>query len=161
MLRMSSRLLGLLLIAAGLIALVLVGLIPASPMYAEVGASTVPAAVSLLLLLLAIGYAASAWRGRAPDAEADPTDAPEPGAQARFNWFLGGCIALAVLTQPAGFCVAAAVGGMGVARAFDQPLGWSTFAVCAAIAVSFWVLFSLLLGVDLGPAVAGLPKPGS
>jgi hypothetical protein len=161
MLRMSSRWLGLLLIAAGLIALVMVGLIPASPMYAEVGASTVPAAVGVLLVLLAMGYAASAWRGRAPDAAADPDEAPEPGARARFSWFMGGCIALAALTQPAGFCIAATIGGMGVARAFDQPLGWRTLAICAAIAVSFWVLFSLLLGVDLGPAVAGLPKPGS
>ena len=155
---MSARLLGVLLVAAGLIALWLVVLIPASPMYAEVGASTVPAAISALLLALGLFYAVGAWRGRAPDAALDREAAPQPGARARLAWFLGGCLAFALLTQPAGFCVAASLGGLGVARAFDQPPGWRAIAICVAIAVGFWSLFSLLLGVDLGPAVAGLGK---
>jgi len=77
----------------------------------------------------------------------------------RLAWFLGGCLTFAFLIQLAGFCVAASLGGLGVARAFDQPLGWRALAVCGSIAVGFWVLFALMLGVDLGPAVAGLGKP--
>ncbi len=156
---MSTRVLGLLLVAAGLLVLWLVWLIPASPMYAEVGASTVPAAVGALMLVLAVLYTMAAWRARAPDAAMDPAQAPEPGAGSRLAWFVGACLAFVVLTQPAGFCVAASLGGAGIARAFDQPIGWRTVAVCAAMAFSFWALFSLLLGVDLGPAVAGLGKP--
>jgi hypothetical protein len=157
---MYARLVGLLLVAAGGLAAWLV-LIPASPMYAEVGASTVPAAISALLIVVALLYARSAWRGRAPDAALDPEAKPLPGANRRAGWFIGGCLVFALLIKPAGFCVAASLSALGVARAFDQPVSMRSLAACILIAIVFWSLFSLLLGVDLGPAIAGFGRQGS
>ena len=59
----------------------------------------------------------------------------------------------ALLVLPLGFVVPAAVCGMGVARAFDAPLGWKSALVCGAVAVIFWSVFALWLGVGLGPAL--------
>lgn len=158
---MAPRLLGLLLIAAGLLSAWLVVLIPTSPMYAEVGASTVPAAISALLLALGLIYARSAWHGREPDAAVDPASAPKLGANRRLAWFLAGCLLLTVLIKPAGFCVAASLGAIAVARAFEKPMTVRAMFGCVMIAVAFWSLFSLLLGVDLGPAVVGLGRGGT
>lgn len=158
---MYSRLVGVILVAAGLLAAWLVVLIPASPMYAEVGASTVPAAISALLIAVALLYALSAWRGQAPDVALDPQAKPLPGANRRLSWFIGGCLVFALLIKPAGFCVAATLGALGVARAFDQPINLRSLAGCTVIAVAFWSLFSLLLGVDLGPAIVGFGRTGT
>ena len=38
-------------------------------------------------------------------------------------------------------------------RAFDAPLGWRSAAVCGALALAFWLVFALWLGVGLGPAL--------
>jgi hypothetical protein len=53
-----------------------------------------------------------------------------------------------------GFVIPATLCGMGVARAFDEPLGWRSVLVCGSIALIFWILFAKVLGVGLGPAVA-------
>jgi hypothetical protein len=42
---------------------------------------------------------------------------------------------------------------MGVARAFDAPLGLKSAALCGAIASTFWFVFAQVLGVGLGPAL--------
>jgi hypothetical protein len=45
---------------------------------------------------------------------------------------------------------------MGVARAFDAPLGLKSAGICGAIASTFWFVFAQLLGVGLGPALPWL-----
>lgn len=57
------------------------------------------------------------------------------------------------LVAPLGFVIPAALCGMGVARAFDAPLGLKSALVCGAIAAVFWFVFARLLGVGLGPAL--------
>ena len=52
--------------------------------------------------------------------------------------------------------VVGALCGMGVARAFDAPLGLKSALICAAIASTFWFVFAQLLGVGLGPAMPWL-----
>ena len=158
---MSPRVLaGLMLICVG-IAAWQVTRIPASPMYAEVGATLVPAAVTVLLGVVAVFYGISALRGTAPDAVAEPGQEPLPGADSRLAFFIGGCLSFSVLVGLIGFWLAGTIGGIGVARSFDARLGASTAAICAAIALAFWVLFAVILGIDLGPFVPGLGKAQS
>jgi hypothetical protein len=151
---------GLMLIAVG-IAAWQVTRIPASPMYAEVGATLVPAAVTVLLAVVTLFYGVSALRGTAPGAIADPGQEPLSGANARLAFFIGGCLAFSLLVSPIGFWLAATVGGIGVARAFDAPLALRTAVICSAIALAFWVLFAVVLGIELGPIVPGVGAASS
>lgn len=156
---MSPRVLaGLMLICVG-IAAWQVARIPASPMYAEVGATLVPAAVTVLLGVVVVFYGISALRGTAPDAIAEPGQEPLPGADSRLAFFIGGCLAFSLLVSPIGFWLAGSIGGIGIARSFDAPLRLLTVAICAAIAMAFWLLFAVILGIDLGPVAPGLGKP--
>jgi hypothetical protein len=79
---------------------------------------------------------------------------PLPGANLRMIMLLGGGVAFVLLAVPLGFVIPATLCGMGVARAFDEPLGWRSVLVCGSIALIFWILFAKVLGVGLGPAVA-------
>lgn len=145
----------LMLVAVGLAAWQ-VTRIPASPMYAEVGATLVPAAVTVLLGVVALFYGVSVLRGTAPDAVSQPGQEPLAGATARVAYFIGGCLGFALLIGLIGFWLAGTLGGMGVARSFDAPLGLRTTAICSSIALAFWVLFAVILGIDLGPILPGV-----
>lgn len=153
---MSPRVLAGLLLAFVGVAAWQVTVIPASPMYAEVGATLVPAAVTALLGALCLVYAALAAFKRAPDVVGEPGQEPLPGSRKRVAYFLGASLGFCLLVEPVGFWLAGTLGGAGVARAFDAPLGGRTVFVSSAIALSFWLLFAQLLGVDLGPLVPGL-----
>ena len=83
-----------------------------------------------------------------------PDQAPLPGSTARMLWLLGGGLAFMLLVRPLGFVVAGTLCGIGVARAFDAPLGLRNVAMNLAIALAFWLLFAQVLGVGLGPALA-------
>lgn len=144
---------GLLLLAASAVAAWQVTVIPSSAMQMTVGATLVPALVAGLLALVAALYGISAWRGRQVDESAAPDQTPLPGSMGRLLWLLGGGIAFMTLVSPLGFVVAAALCGMGVARAFDAPLGIRSALVCSALAAGFWWVFARLLGVGLGPAL--------
>jgi hypothetical protein len=54
---------------------------------------------------------------------------------------------------PLGFVIPATLCGMGVALAFDARPGLKSATICGTIALVFWVVFSVWLGVGLGPAV--------
>ena len=153
---MSPRVLAGLLLAFAALAAWQVTVIPASPMYAEVGATLVPAVVTGLLGLLCAIYAALAALKRVPDTAHEPGQEPLAGSMPRLAYFVGACLAFSLLVEPIGFWLAGTLGAAGVARAFDAPLGVRTIAGSAAIALAFWALFALLLGIDLGPFVPGL-----
>lgn len=127
--------------------------IPESALQSAVGPVLVPGLVVGGLTLLALAYGWSARRGRQVDESLAEGQQPLPGAAGRLLWLLGGGLAFALLVLPLGFVVPAAVCGMGVARAFDAPLGWKSALVCGAVAVIFWSVFALWLGVGLGPAL--------
>lgn len=131
-----------------------VSVIPESLMQMAVGPSLVPAAVVGGLSLLALVYGISAARGRQVDESSAPDQSALPGATTRLLSLLGGGVLFMLLIGPLGFIVPGTLCGMGVARAFDAPLGLKSFAICAVIATSFWLLFAVVLGVGLGP---GLP----
>lgn len=125
-----------------------VGLIPESAIRMAVGPSLVPAVVVSMLGLLAVVYATAAWRGR----QTIDVDA-EPGSHLRVASLLGGGLVFIVGVPWLGFVLPATLCGMGVARAFDAPLGWRSAAVCGSVATVFWLVFAQLLGVGLGPAL--------
>jgi hypothetical protein len=131
-----------------------VTVIPQSLMQMTVGPVLGPAVVVATLGVLALLYGWSAWRGRQVDMSHAPDQAPLPGSRRRLASLLGGGIAFMALVGPLGFVLPAALCGMGVARAFDAPLGWRSALVCGAIAAVFWFIFARLLGIGLGPALA-------
>ena len=130
-----------------------VAVIPESLMQMAVGPSLVPAAVVAGLGLLALLYGISAARGRQVDESHAEDQSALPGANTRLISLLAGGVAFMALIGPLGFIVPGTLCGMGVARAFDAPPGLKSLAICAAIATCFWLLFAVVLGVGLGPAL--------
>ena len=130
--------------------------IPESLMQMAVGPTLVPAVVVGSLSVLALLYALSAWRGQQVDESLQDEQQPLPGANRRLVFLLGGGLAFMALVVPLGFVLPATLCGMGVARAFDAPLGLKSALLCGAIAGTFWLLFAQVLGVGLGPALPWL-----
>ena len=133
-----------------------VGVIPESLMQMTVGPTLVPAVVVGGLTVLTLLYGLSAWRGQQADESLQDDQQPLPGANRRLVFLLGGGLAFMALVVPLGFVVPATLCGMGVARAFDAPLGLKSALLCGAIATVFWLLFAQVLGVGLGPALPWL-----
>ena len=133
-----------------------VGVIPESLMQMTVGPTLVPAVVVGGLAVLTLLYGLSAWRGQQADESLQEDQQPLPGANRRLAFLLGGGLAFMVLVVPLGFVVPGTLCGMGVARAFDAPLGLKSALLCGAIASLFWLLFAQVLGVGLGPALPWL-----
>ena len=133
-----------------------VGVIPESLMQMTVGPTLVPAVVVGGLAVPTLLYGLSAWRGQQADESLQEDQQPLPGANRRLAFLLGGGLAFMVLVVPLGFVVPGTLCGMGVARAFDAPLGLKSALLCGAIATLFWLLFAQVLGVGLGPALPWL-----
>lgn len=133
-----------------------VGVIPESLMQMTVGPTLVPAVVVGGLSVLTLLYGLSAWRGQQADESLQDEQQPLPGANRRLVFLLGGGLAFMALVVPLGFVLPATLCGMGVARAFDAPLGLKSALLCGAIASTFWLLFAQVLGVGLGPALPWL-----
>lgn len=131
-----------------------VAAIPATLMQMAVGPSLAPAVVVASLSVLVLLFGLSALRGGQVDESQAPGQSALPGSGARVLSLLGGGLAFMVLLVPLGFIIPAMLCGMGVARAFDAPVGLKSALICGAIAAVFWLVFARLLGVGLGP---GLP----
>lgn len=122
--------------------------IPESAIRMAVGPALVPALTVLGLGAAALVYGVSAWRGRQP-----LETGPEAGAGVRVASLIGGGVVFMAGVSWLGFVLPATLCGMGVARAFDAPLGWRSALVCGGVALTFWLVFARLLGVGLGPAL--------
>lgn len=154
---LTPRLLSLLLVAVWAVAAWQVHLIPESMIRMTVGARETPAVVVGLLGILILAYGISALRGRQVDLLAGDGEPPEVGAAWRVAYLLGGGVAFIGLVPILGFIPPAALCALAVARAFDTPLSWRALLLSVTIAAVFWGVFAGLLGVGLGPAVAGWP----
>jgi hypothetical protein len=130
-----------------------VTVIPESAIEMTVGATLVPALVVGLLAILVALYAVSSWRQRQPDESTVPGAEPLSGSTRRMLSLLGGGLAFMLTVGPLGFVTAGTLCGLGVARAFDAPIGLKALGICAALAGAFWGVFAQLLGVGLGPAL--------
>jgi hypothetical protein len=125
-------------------------------MQMTVGPVLAPGVIVAALSVFAVLYGISAWRGRQTDESQTPYQSALPGANARMLSLLGGGVAFIALVIPLGFVIPGTLCGMGVARAFDAPLGLKSALICGAIASTFWYVFAQLLGVGLGPALPWL-----
>ena len=146
----------LLLVALCGVAAWQVTVIPSSLMQMTVGPVLAPGVIVAALSLFAVLYGISAWRGRQTDESQAPDQSPLPGAHVRMLSLLAGGVAFIALVIPLGFVIPGTLCGMGVARAFDAPLGLNSALICTAIASTFWFVFAQLLGVGLGPALPWL-----
>ncbi|MFM8769638.1 MAG: tripartite tricarboxylate transporter TctB family protein [Rubrivivax sp.] len=153
---MTPRRVALLLVLLCGVAAWQVLVIPESAIQMAVGPSLVPAVIVGLLGLTSAIYAISAWRGRQVDESLAEGAQPLTGAAARLAFLVAGGLVFMAGVSLAGFVVPAALCGMCIARAFDAPLDWKSALICSAIALVFWSLFSLVLGVSLGHAWRGL-----
>jgi hypothetical protein len=140
------------LAAIGLVAAWQLTLIPESAIQMTVGARAVPTVVVGLIILLTIIYAVGAWRGKQVDESHEEGQEPLPGSGTRLVALLGAGVAFMVGLPWLGFVLPATVCGMCVARSFDAPFNGKSVLICGLIALIFWVLFSRILGVALGPA---------
>ncbi len=143
----------LLLLALCAVAAWQVTQIPESAMQMAVGATLVPALITAGLSFCAALYALSAWRGNQVDESHQPEQSPQPGSTTRLLGLLGGGAVFIAGVPFLGFVLPATACGMLIARSFEAPLNLRSLAICGAIALIFWVLFALVLGVGLGPAL--------
>jgi putative tricarboxylic transport membrane protein len=150
---LNAKRLSLIYVAAGILSIWQVTVIPVSPMYAAVGASLVPGIVAVLFTALVLGYGFQSIKGSVPDAALDEDEAALPEGPKRFAYFFGGCLLFVLLIQPLGFLIAGTASALGIARSFDAPIRLKSVVICFLITVSFWVLFDLVLSVDLGPVL--------
>ncbi|MEY4283736.1 MAG: hypothetical protein RL111_411 [Pseudomonadota bacterium] len=146
--------LALALLALCIVAIWQVSLIPESLMQMAVGPTLVPKVVVAGLTVLALIYGFRAHRGLEADESLAEDQSPLPGSNTRALSLMLGGVAFMALVGPLGFIAAGTACGMGVARAFDAPLGSKSLLICALLSTLFWVLFAVILGVGLGP---GLP----
>jgi putative tricarboxylic transport membrane protein len=125
--------------------------IPESPMYAVVGATFIPTIIVSLLCLCGVLYGVEVFKGGAVDLALDEESSPVDGAPARAAYFLAGLFCFVIFIKPLGFVLAAVFSGVAIARSFDASVGVRSLLICSGISIFFWVLFDLLLSVDLGP----------
>lgn len=153
---MTPRVVALLIGLLAAVAAWQVTVIPVPLMQQAVGPVVFPAAVVASLVVLAAMYGWRSWRDHEVDLSLEEGQTPLPGATARMAWLLGGGVAFIGLVGPLGFVVPGTLCGMGVAKAFDAPLGGRSLLVCGGVAAGFWLLFAQVLGVGLGPALPWL-----
>lgn len=150
-----TRLVGQLLLVFAVLSAWQVSVIPMPPVYAEVGPHPIPAAVSGLLLVLALGYLLADARTLAPDAAHDPEESALPDAGHRIGWFAAGLFAFCLLLPAAGLGPAGTLAFAAIARAFASRRPLSDLALGCAFTVVVWYVFARLLGVQLGPLLRG------
>jgi Tripartite tricarboxylate transporter TctB family len=150
---MNSKIVSGLLLALCAIGIWQTTIIPESTMYSEVGPILAPSVVIAALTILGIIYLAISIKNKNPDCIEEEDGTPLQGGNLRIFYFLLGGLVFILLIKPLGFVIPATICGAGIAKSFDAPFNLKTFAICFAISMAFWGLFSALLGVDLGPIV--------
>lgn len=129
-----------------------VSVIPESAIQMAVGPDLVPAVVVLLMSLVSVFYAYSAFQGKQRDEASEEDHSALPGSQLRMATLLLGGVIFIVLVPIAGFVIPATLCGMCIARSFDAPLNMRSALICGSVALGFWVLFAKILLIGLGPA---------
>ncbi len=136
----------------GLLALWQATIIPASPIYAQVGPKAVPYVVSAGLLALGAGLAATALRGGWSHTLEEVREAP-PANWRALGLLLAGLAANLVLIGPLGFSIAASAQFVLVAAAFGSRRLLRDLVLAVVLTLLAWFLFVELLGVNIGAGV--------
>lgn len=143
---------GLCVVALGGVALWQALVIPASPIYAQVGPKAVPFAVAGGLLLLGAGLTYAALRGGWSRDLEELQDAPPVNWRA-FTLLLAGLAANLLLIGPFGFSLAATVQYVLVAAAFGSRRFLRDAVLALVLTLAVWFLFVEALGVNIGAGV--------
>jgi putative tricarboxylic transport membrane protein len=133
----------------GLLALWQTGVIPASPIYAQVGPKAVPYVVAAGLLALGAGLVATALRGGWSHSLEEVREAPPTNWRA-LGLLLAGLAANLVLIGPLGFSLAASAQFVLVAAAFGSRHLLRDLVLALVLTLLVWFLFVELLGVNIG-----------
>lgn len=140
---------GCFVVLIGAVCLWQAAVIPASPLYGQVGPKAVPYAVGGVMLLLGLGLTAVALRGGwSRDL---PEVAEAPPANPRAMLLMGaGLVANLALIEPAGFSIAATAQFVLVCAAFGSRNPARDLAIGAVLSLGAFFLFVEALGVNIG-----------
>lgn len=114
---------------------------PSAGQYARVGPTTLPYAMSGLLMVLAIGHVVTAFRGGLPPRDID--NVPP------MLWIVGGLVLQMLLLKPAGFSLATGLLFAFAARGFGKGPLWMTIPIGIVVSLVIWLIFAGLLNLAL------------
>lgn len=109
--------------------------------YSPVGPATVPYAIAVCLIGLAIWTAVEAFRGEFP--------ARDRQEMAPVVWVIAGLAAQMLLLKIAGFSIATGLLFAFTARAFGKRKLWFSIPIGIAISLAVWLVFAGLLQLSL------------
>lgn len=146
-------LVGLFVVLIGAVGVWQAAVIPASPLYGQMGPRVVPYAVGAAMLALGCALAAQAWRGGW--SHELPERAEAPPVNLRAILLMGaGLLANLLLIGPLGFSIAATAQFVLVCAAFGSRRPVRDFAVGAVLSLGAFFLFVEVLGVNIGAGLA-------
>ena len=112
--------------------------------------------VSLLTLsvivVFSLFYFYQTIMGKSPDVASSKLEKPLKNPAKRLRYFLGGFACFVFLVNILGFIISATVCGIAIAKSFDEKISKKSIVISFLIASSIWILFSIILSVNLGPA---------
>jgi len=136
----------------GVLALWQAAVVPASPLYGQVGPSFVPYLVAVLMLCLGIGLCISALRGGWSHTLEEMQD-PQPTNWKALGLLFAGLLANLALIDWLGFVIAATVQYVLVAAAFGSRKLLRDLLVGAVVCLAAFMMFDRLLGVNIGAGI--------
>ena len=140
---------GLFIVLVGVVAIWQAAVIPASPLYGQVGPRAVPYVIGGAMLALGLGLTAVALRGGWSKDLPEVAEAPPPNRLATM--LMGaGLLANLALIEVAGFSIAATAQFVLVCAAFGSRNPARDFAIGAALSLGAFFLFVEALGVNIG-----------
>ena len=126
--------------------------IPKSTLYDAVGASFVPKFAVGIFVFFVILYIYQSLTQKLPDIANDKNEKPLKNPINRLSYFLIGFLLFVLLVKPIGFILSGTLCGLGISRSFDTKISIKSLIISFLIATSVWILFSIILSVNLGPA---------
>lgn len=126
--------------------------IPKSTLYDAVGASFVPKFAVGIFILFVVLYVYQSLTRKLPDIANNKNEKPLKNPINRLSYFLIGFLLFVLLVKPIGFILSGSLCGLGISRSFDTKISIRSFIISFLISVSVWILFSIILSVNLGPA---------
>ena len=126
--------------------------IPKSTLYDAVGASFVPKFAVGIFILFVVLYVYQSLTRKLPDIANNKNEKPLKNPINRLSYFLIGFLLFVLLVKPIGFILSGSLCGLGISRSFDTKISIRSFIISFLISVSVWILFSIMLSVNLGAA---------
>jgi hypothetical protein len=126
--------------------------IPKSTLYDAVGASFVPKFAVGIFILFVVLYVYQSLTRKLPDIANDKNEKPLKNPINRLSYFLIGFLLFVLLVKSIGFILSGSLCGLGISRSFDTKISIRSFLISFLISASVWILFSIMLSVNLGPA---------